>query len=131
MKYMHYMPSVYWLVSFIICVNYSASIFISCLMFLCLECLPTMGEIQYCVFCWIIVFMLCISTIQCPWFSVYFGFMNFFPLVFKLLNQKTLKTLKTLFYFIEIIEIVLAFYLVVSEQFLALTHSNLNLNAKL
>ena len=47
--------------------------------------------------------------------------MKVFPLVFKLLNQKTLKTLKTLFFFIEIIEIVLACSLVVWEQFLALT----------
>ena len=114
-------PSVYCLVSFITCVSYSAGIFIACLMFLCLECLPTVGEIQYCVFCWIMVYMLCISAIQCSWFSVYFGFMNVFPLVFKLLNQKTLKTLKTLFYFIEIIEIVLACSLVVWEQFMALT----------
>ena len=74
-----------------------------------------------CVFCWIMVYMLCISAIQCSWFSVYFGFMNVCPLFFKLLNQKTLKTLKTLFYFIEIIEIVLACSLVVWEQFLALT----------
>ena len=69
-------------------------------MFLCLECLPTVGEIQYCVFCWIMVYMLCISVIQWSWFSVYFGFMNVCPLVFKLLNQKTLKTLENpiLFY---------------------------------
>ena len=114
-------PSVYCLVSFITCVSYSASIFISYLMFLCLKCLLTVGEIQYCVFCWIMVYMLCISVIQCSWFSVYFGFMNVCPLVFKLLNQKTLKTLKTLFYFIVIIEIVLACSLVVWEQFMALT----------
>ena len=114
-------PSVYSLVSFITCFSYSAGIFISCLMFFCLECLPTMGEIQYSVFWLIMVYMLCISTIQCSWFSVYFGFMNVFPFVFKLLNQKTLKTLKTLFYFIDIIEIVLACSLVVWEQFLALT----------
>ena len=44
--------------------------------------------------------------------------MNVFPLVFKLLNQKTLKTL---FYFIVIIEIMLACSLVVWEQFIALT----------
>ena len=50
--------------------------------------------------------------------------MNVFPLVIKLLNQKTLKTLKTLFYFIEIIEIVLACSLVVWEKFLALTESS-------
>ena len=89
-------PSVYWLVSFINCVSYSAGIFISCLMFLCLECLPTVGEIQYCVFCWIMVYMLCISAIQCSWFSVYFGFMNVFPFVFKLLNQKNLENPKNL-----------------------------------
>ena len=61
------------------------------------------------------------QSFKCSLFSVYFGFMNVFPLVFKLLDQKTLKTLKTLFYFIVIIEIVLACSLVVWEQFLALT----------
>ena len=40
------------------------------------------------------------QSFKCSWFSVYFGFMNVFPLVFKLLNQKTLKTLENpiLFY---------------------------------
>ena len=86
--------SVYSLVSFITCFSYSVGKFITCLMFLCLECFPSVGEIQYCVFCWIMVYMLCISAIQCSWFSVYFGFMNVFPIVFKLLNQKNLENPK-------------------------------------
>ena len=112
-------PFDYWLVSFLICVNYSVGIFISCLMFLCLKCLLTMGETQYWVYSvglWFICYTS--QSIKCSWFIVCFGLMNVFPHVFKLFNQNPRKTL---FYFIVFIEIVLACSLVVWEQFLALT----------
>ena len=120
MKYMQlYALLDYWLVSFLICVNYSVGIFISCLMFLCLKCLLTVGETQYCVYSvglWFICYTS--QSFECSWFSVFFSLMNFFPLVFKLFNQNHRKTL---FYFIVFIEIVLACSFVVWEQFLAQT----------
>ena len=72
-------PSDYGLVSFLICVNYSIGIFISCLMFLYLKCLLTMGEIQYCVYSvglWFICYAS--QSFKCSWFSVWFGLMNVF-----------------------------------------------------
>ena len=58
-------PLDYWLVSFLICVNYLVGIFISSLMFLCLKCLQVVGETQLCVYSiGIMVYMLCISVIQ-------------------------------------------------------------------
>ena len=113
-------PFDYWLVSFLICVNYSVGIFISCLMFLCLKCLLTMDETQYCVYAvglWFICYTS--QSFKCSWFSVCFGLMNVFPLVFKLFNQNPRKTL---FYLIVFIEIMLACSLIVWEQFMALTH---------
>ena len=113
-------PSYYWLVSFLICVNYSVGIFISCLMFLCLKCLLTVGEIQYCVYSvglWFICYAS--QSFKCSWFSVFFGHMNVLPLVFKLFNQNLIKPYFTLLWFFEI---VLACSSVVWEQFLALTN---------
>ena len=81
-------PLDYWLVSFLICVNYSVGIFISYLMFLCLKCLLTMGKTQYCVYSvglWFICYAS--QSFKCSWFSVFFGLINFCPLVFKLYNQ--------------------------------------------
>ena len=81
-------PLDYWLVSFLICVNYSVGIFIFCLMFLCLKCLLTMGETQYCFYSvglWFICYAS--QSFKCSWFSVCCGLMNVCPLVFKLYNQ--------------------------------------------
>ena len=90
-------PLDYWLVSFLICVNYSVGIFISCLMFLCLKCLLTVGETQYCVYS-IGLWFICYTSqsFKCSWFSVFFGLMNVFPLVFKLFNQNPKKPYFTL-----------------------------------
>ena len=104
-------PSDYWLVSFLICVNYSVGIFISCLMFLCLKWFLTVGGTQYCVYSvglWFVCYTS--QSFECSWFSICFILMNFFPLFFKLFNQNPRKTL---FYFIVFIEIVLACSLVV------------------
>ena len=61
----------FWLVSFLICVNYSVGIPISYLRFLCLKCLLIVGETQYCdYYVWIIVYMLCISVFQM--FMIYY-----------------------------------------------------------
>ena len=113
-------PLEFWLVSFLICVNYLVGILISCLMFLCLKCLLTVGETQYCVYSvglWFICYTS--QSFECSWFSVCFSLMNVFPLVFKLFNQNPIKTL---FYFIVFIEIALACSFVVWEQFLAQTY---------
>ena len=58
-------PLYFWLVSFLICVNYSIGILISSLRFLCLKCLLTVGGTQYChYYVWIMVYMLCILVFQ-------------------------------------------------------------------
>ena len=81
-------PSDYWLVSFLIFVNYLVGIFISCLMFLYLKCLLTVGEIQYCIYS-VALWFICYASqsFKCSWFSVCFGLMNVFLLVFKVFNQ--------------------------------------------
>ena len=102
-------PSDYWLVSFLICVNYSVGIFISCLMFLCLKCLLIMGETQYCVYSaglWFICYIA--QSFKCSWFSVFFGLMNVFPLVFKLLNQNPKKPYFTLLCLLRLCWLVLS-----------------------
>ena len=81
-------PLDYWLVSFLICVNYSVGLFISCLMFICLKFLLTVCETQYYVYSaglWFICYTS--QSFKCSWFSVFFGLMTFCPLVFKLYNQ--------------------------------------------
>ena len=90
-------PFDYWLVSFLICVNYSVGIFISCLMFLCLKCLLTVAETQsfvYSVGLWFLCYTS--QSFECSWFSVCFSIMNVFPLVFKLFNQNPKKHCFTL-----------------------------------
>ena len=62
------------------------------------------------------------QSFKCSWFSVFFGLMNVFPLVFKLFNQNLIKPYFTLFWFFEI---VLACSSVVWEQFLAQTRWSL------
>ena len=111
-------PLDYWLDSFLICVNYSIGIFISSLMFLCLKCLLTVGEIQYCVY-YVGLWFICYASqsFKCSWFSVFFGLMTFFPLVFKLYNQNPRIPILLNWF----IEIVLACSFVVWEQFSALT----------
>ena len=67
------------------------------------------------------VYVLCISVIQMLMIYCLLWFYECVPSCLQTAQPKTLKTLKTLFYFIVIIEIVLACSLVVWEQFLALT----------
>ena len=69
-------------------------------MFLCLKCLLTVGGTQYCVYSvglWFICYAS--QSFKCSWFSVCFGLMNVFPLVFKLFNQNLIKPYFTLLWF--------------------------------
>ena len=98
--------SYYWLVSFLICVNYSVGIFISCLMFFMLEVLASCGwNSVLCLFYW-----------DYGLYVMHLSYLNTHDLVFALILwlfsllslNCTTKTLEHLFYLIEFIEIVLA-----------------------
>ena len=114
-------PLDYWLVSFLICVNYSVGIFISCLMFFMLEVLASCRwNSILCLFYW-----------DYGLYVMHLNHSNAHDLVFALVlwlfsllsSNCTTKTLEYLFYLIEFIEIVLACSSVVWEQFMALTPS--------
>ena len=112
-------PLDYWLVSFLICVNYSVGIFISCLMFFMLEVLASCGwNSVLCLFYW-----------DYGLYVMHLSYSNMHDLVFALIlwlfsllsSNCTTKILEYLFSLIEFIGIMLACSFVVWEQILAIT----------
>ena len=68
----------YWLLSFLICVNLSVNILISCLRLLCMKCLLVVGGIQCCDYCVGLCFICYASqSFESSWFSVCFSFVEF------------------------------------------------------